>query len=79
MLGQARQSVVLAARAGGQQAVPHRSVHREWSCPDASPLIHLDGSEEQVRATAEEMGQFFDHLRQVGIRGPVAEKLNDSE
>lgn len=29
--------------------------------------------------TAEEMGAFFDHLRQVGIRGLVAEKLHDPD
>jgi hypothetical protein len=28
---------------------------------------------------AEEMGRFFDHLRQVGIRGYVAENANDPD
>lgn len=32
---------------------------------------------DSVDATAEQMGQFFDHLRQVGVRGLVAEQLGD--
>lgn len=36
---------------------------------------HADG----VDAAADELGAFFDHLRQVGIRGLLAEKLNDPE
>lgn len=36
---------------------------------------HADG----VDAAADEIGAFFDHLRQVGIRGLLAEKLNDPD
>jgi hypothetical protein len=34
---------------------------------------------DRVDASADELGAFFDHLRQVGIRGLVAEQLNDSD
>lgn len=40
-------------------------------------LALLNDYADQVDSSAEEMGQFFDHLRQVGIRGLVAEQLND--
>ena len=42
-------------------------------------LALLDDYADKVDATADEMGQFFDHLRKVGIRGLVAEKLNDHD
>jgi transcriptional regulator with XRE-family HTH domain len=42
-------------------------------------LALLDEHADRVDATADEMGRFFDHLRQVGIRGLVAEQLNDPE
>jgi hypothetical protein len=42
-------------------------------------LALLDDYADKVDATADEMGQFFDHLRQVGIRGLVAEQLNDHD
>jgi transcriptional regulator with XRE-family HTH domain len=34
---------------------------------------------DRVDASADELGAFFDHLRQVGIRGLVAAQLNDSD
>ncbi len=34
---------------------------------------------DQVDAAAEEIGAFFDHLRQVGLRGLLAEKSNDPD
>ncbi|HEX3612874.1 MAG TPA: helix-turn-helix transcriptional regulator [Sporichthyaceae bacterium] len=34
---------------------------------------------DRVDASADELGAFFDHLRQVGIRGLVAEQLNDPD
>ena len=40
-------------------------------------LALLDDYTDSVDATAEQMGQFFDHLRQVGVRGLVAEQLGD--
>ncbi len=42
-------------------------------------LALLDEHADRLDATAEEMGAFFDHLRQVGVRGLVAEKLNDAD
>jgi transcriptional regulator with XRE-family HTH domain len=42
-------------------------------------LALLDDYADQVDASADELGRFFDHLRQVGIRGLVAEQLNDRD
>jgi transcriptional regulator with XRE-family HTH domain len=42
-------------------------------------LAMLDSHADRLDQAAEEMGRFFDHLRQVGIRGYVAEKANDRE
>lgn len=42
-------------------------------------LALLNDYADKVDATAEELGMFFDHLRQVGIRGLVAEQLNDAD
>jgi hypothetical protein len=42
-------------------------------------LALLDQYTDDVDRAAEELGTFFDHLRQVGIRGLVAERLNDGE
>jgi transcriptional regulator with XRE-family HTH domain len=42
-------------------------------------LAMLDKHADNLDAAADEMGRFFDHLRQVGIRGFVAEKANDSD
>jgi transcriptional regulator with XRE-family HTH domain len=42
-------------------------------------LALLDQYTDQVDQAAEEIGAFFDHLRQVGVRGLVAEQLNDGE
>lgn len=41
-------------------------------------LALLDQYSDRVDEAAEEIGSFFDHLRQVGVRGLVAEHLNDS-
>ncbi len=40
-------------------------------------LAMLDRHADNLDAAADELGGFFDHLRQVGIRGFVAEKAND--
>lgn len=40
-------------------------------------LALLDKYADRVDASADELGRFFDHLRQVGIRGLLAEQLND--
>jgi hypothetical protein len=42
-------------------------------------LALLDQYTDDVDRAADELGTFFDHLRQVGIRGLVAERLNDGE
>ena len=42
-------------------------------------LAMLDSRADRLDQAAEEMGRFFDHLRQVGIRGYVAEKANDRD
>lgn len=42
-------------------------------------LALLDDYADTVDASADELGRFFDHLRQVGIRGLVAEQLNDGD
>ena len=42
-------------------------------------LALLDDYADQVDSSAQELGQFFDHLRQVGIRGLVAEQLGDAD
>jgi hypothetical protein len=42
-------------------------------------LALLDDYSDPVDKAAAEVGQFFDHLRAVGMRGFVAEKLNDRD
>jgi transcriptional regulator with XRE-family HTH domain len=42
-------------------------------------LALLDEYTDDVDRAAEEIGTFFDHLRQVGIRGLVAERLHDGD
>jgi transcriptional regulator with XRE-family HTH domain len=42
-------------------------------------LALLDQYGDRVDQSAEEIGAFFDHLRQVGVRGLVAEQLNDAD
>ena len=42
-------------------------------------LAMLDSHADRLDSAADEMGAFFDHLRQVGIRGYVAEKTNDRD
>jgi hypothetical protein len=42
-------------------------------------LALLDDYTDGVDRAAEEIGAFFDHLRQVGVRGLVAEQLNDAD
>jgi len=42
-------------------------------------LALLDQYTDEVDRAAEEIGTFFDHLRQVGVRGLIAERLNDGD
>ncbi len=39
----------------------------------------LDRYADSVDNAAQEIGAFFDHLRQVGVRGLVAEQLDDPD
>jgi hypothetical protein len=45
---------------------------------DAAGLARYDYAD-QVDTSAQQLGVFFDHLRQVGIRGLVAEQLGDTD
>lgn len=40
-------------------------------------LAVLDARSDDLERAADEIGDFFDHLRQVGLRGFIAEKTND--
>jgi hypothetical protein len=42
-------------------------------------LALLDQYTDDVDRAAEEIGTFFDHLRQIGVRGLVAERLHDPD
>jgi hypothetical protein len=42
-------------------------------------LAMLDRHADNLDSAADELGTFFDHLRQVGVRGFVAEKTDDGE
>lgn len=42
-------------------------------------LALLDGYADNLDRAADEMGSFFDHVRQVGVRGYVAEHLHDED
>jgi transcriptional regulator with XRE-family HTH domain len=42
-------------------------------------LALLDSNADNLDRAADDLGSFFDHIRQVGVRGYVAEHLNDEE
>jgi len=53
--------------------------NRKWSYRDRRKellLALLDQDADNLDKAADELGQFFDHLRQVGIRGFIAEHAN---
>ena len=57
-----------------------KSISREWSYRQRRKdllLAVLDQHADNLDRAAEEIGTFFDHLRQVGIRGFVAENTFD--
>jgi hypothetical protein len=59
---------------------PARS--REWSYTDRRKellLALLDNRADRLDKAADELGAFFDHLRQVGIRGYLAEHTEDDD
>ena len=56
--------------------------NRKWSYRDRRKellLALLDQDADRLDKAADEIGQFFDHLRQVGIRGFIAEHANDDD
>jgi transcriptional regulator with XRE-family HTH domain len=61
----------------GQPSPARKSSYRERR--KEMLLALLDENSDQVDKAADEIGRFFDHLRQVGIRGFVAERLNDKD
>jgi transcriptional regulator with XRE-family HTH domain len=55
---------------------------RQWSYQERRKdlvLAMLDDHADRLDKAADELGAFFDHLRQVGIRGYVAEHTNDDD
>jgi transcriptional regulator with XRE-family HTH domain len=58
------------------------SPSRQWSYQQRRKdlvLAMLDDHADRLDKAADELGGFFDHLRQVGIRGFVAEHTNDDD
>ncbi|MGH9116776.1 MAG: helix-turn-helix domain-containing protein [Acidimicrobiales bacterium] len=55
---------------------------RQWSYRERRKeilLALLDSHADRLDKAADELGALFDHLRQIGIRGLIAEKTNDSD
>jgi transcriptional regulator with XRE-family HTH domain len=63
----------LTGRPSGARQSSYRERRKEML------LALLDQYTDDVDRAAEEIGAFFDHLRQVGVRGLVAERLHDGE
>jgi hypothetical protein len=61
----------------GRKSPAHQASYRERR--KQLLLALLDQYADQVDNAAEEIGAFLDHLRQVGVRGLVAEQLDDSD
>jgi hypothetical protein len=58
------------------------TISREWSYTERRKqlvLALLDNRADRLDKAADELGAFFDHLRQVGIRGYLAEHTNDDD
>jgi transcriptional regulator with XRE-family HTH domain len=58
------------------------SSSRDWSYTQRRKqlvLALLDDKADRLDKAADELGAFFDHLRQVGIRGYLAEHTNDDD
>jgi hypothetical protein len=67
---------------GSTKGVRNRSRARQTSYQQRRKetlLALLDQYTDEVDRAAEEIDVFFDHLRQVGVRGLVAEHLNDAD
>jgi len=59
-----------------------KSISRQWSYKQRRKdllLAVLDEHADDLDRAAEEIGSFFDHLRQVGIKGFVAENTFDDD
>ncbi len=55
---------------------------RQWNYRERRKeilLALLDNHADRLDRAADELGALFDHLRQIGIRGLIAEKSNDSD
>lgn len=58
------------------------SIGRQWSYRERRKdlvLALLDDHADRLDKAADELGALFDHLRQVGIRGFIAEHTNDAD
>ncbi len=58
------------------------SIGRQWSYRQRRKdllLAVLDDHADDLDRAADDLGRFFDHLRQVGVRGFVAENTHDSD
>ncbi len=58
------------------------SISRQWSYRQRRKdllLAVLDDHADDLDRAADDLGRFFDHLRQVGVRGFVAETTHDSD
>lgn len=56
--------------------------NRKWSYRDRRKELlfaPLDQDTDRLDKAADEIGHFFDYLRQLGIRGFIAEQANDSD
>ena len=61
----------------GRPSPARQASYSEWR--KQMLLALLDRYADGVDNAAEEIGTFFDHLRRVGVRGLVAEQLDDSD
>lgn len=66
-----------ARKVTGQRSFNHRWNYRQRR--KDLLLALLDNHADRLDEVADELGEFFDHLRQVGIRGFVAENTMDSD
>jgi hypothetical protein len=71
-----------AAEEAVERITGSRSPARQWSYKERRKellLALVDEHADSFDSAVEELGQWFDHLRQVGIRGFLAEHTNDED
>ncbi|MBO0727943.1 MAG: hypothetical protein J2P57_01715 [Acidimicrobiaceae bacterium] len=68
---------ILVSRRLSSSVISCRARAGRWLWVEGVLLALLDQYTDDVDRAAEKIGTFFDHLRQVGIRGLVAERLHD--